>query len=319
MGSQNKFDKRKRTMLRTGLSGQMFDHASYRDHLETASENEFDSIQIRSTHLKPGAPEEVIEDILSFVKEKKIVINGLSCFVGNYGVLNDSECATAFANFAQFVELAVRMNAGMVRVWPGWQESASAPPEVWKRAALWMQISADFAVEKGIRLAMEMHHGTLCDSADSSARLLAEIVRDNVGVILDAANLYQVPSDYGPDAIAKLGEKIFDVHVKDIVQLTGSYFPYAFEYSYYAQHIGRFTKVVPPRAAKERYFCHRRINHGGVDWSAVITGLRKIGYKGYLTVESVCESNELMPAGKELAKACREDLQGLLKAVENKC
>ena len=163
---------------------------------------------------------------------------------------------------------------------------------------------------------MEMHHGTLCDSADSSVRLLEQIGRDNAGVILDPVNLYQVPADYGPAAIARLGDRIFDVHVKDIIQLAGDYFPYAFEYSYYAEHIGRFTKVVPPRAKHKRYFCHRRINHGGVDWSAVITGLGKINYNGYLTVESVCENNKLLPGGRKLAAVCKDDLTELLMALE---
>ena len=309
-------DHAKTARFPIGLSGAMFDTASYREHLEAAAENAYDSIQLRSIHVAPGVSEAVIDDILAFVKERHIALNGLSCFTGNYGLLDDTACSAAFENFTQYVALAVALNAGMLRVWPGWQASAAASPHVWKQAARWMRKSADYASERGIRIAMEMHHGTLCDSAAASVRLLEEIGQDNVGVMLDPVNLYQAPADYGPRAIASLADRIFDVHVKDIVALTGNYFPYAFEYSYYVKHIGRFAKVVPPQGSGERYFCHRRIHHGGVDWASVIHGLQQIHYRGYLTVESVCENNRLMPEGRRLAAVCKNDLEELLAAME---
>ena len=142
------------------------------------------------------------------------------------------------------------------------------------------------------------------------------IGEDNVGVTLDPVNLYQVPADYGEGAIRALGRSLFNVHIKDIVELTSADFPYHFAYSYYAKHIGRFTKVVPPQSlARERYYCHRRINAGGVDWAHVLRSLKNNGYHGRLIVESVSETNQLMPSAGDLAEACFKDVHSLYEAL----
>lgn len=303
-------------MFKTVLSGQMFDELPVWDHLTAAVESGYDGVQLRSTHVTPQTPAQTIAAIRSFIREKNMAVNGLSCFTGNYGLLDRSECEKAFEEFMQFTDLAARLDSPMIRVWPGWHESATASLEVWTMAAEWMRKSADYAAGNGVKIAMEMHHGTLCDTADSAVRLLEMIARVNVGVIFDPVNLYQALSDYGPAAIQKLGDRIFDVHVKDIIRLSGDYFPYAFKYSYYVKHIGRFTRVVPPQIEVDRFYCHRRINHGGIDWSSVIVGLKKINYNGYFSVESVRESNLLMPDGRELAALCRHDIMQLFKALE---
>jgi sugar phosphate isomerase/epimerase len=236
--------------------------------------------------------------------------------VGNYGLCSDEECERAFETFKQYVELACFLNAEMIRIWPAWQESSSAPESVWEKATIWMKKSAQHAGLFYKRLVMEMHHGTLCDSASSSLRLLQMIDEENVGLTLDPVNLYQVPADYGEEAIKALGNHIFNVHVKDIVQLPTSDYPYSFPYSYYAKHIGRFATVIPPSPIRpERYYCHRRINAGGVDWAHVLKSLKTQGYRGRLIVESVSETSRHMPSGKDLAEACYKDIMDLLGAV----
>ncbi|MFA6714782.1 MAG: sugar phosphate isomerase/epimerase [Victivallales bacterium] len=299
-------------MYKIFLSGQMFDAFPVEVHLDAARDFGYDGIQLRSTHAKPDTPREELDGILA----SGLPINALSCFVGNYGVISEEKCREAFDIFVSYVRLAVKMGTNIIRVWPAWQESASAPFEVWRRAAKWIKKSADFAADHGIKLAMEMHHGTLCDGADSSLKLLEMINCPNVGIILDAVNLYQVPADYGPAAIRKLGKYIFDVHVKDIIRLEGNYSRAAFAYSYYAKHIGRFTPVVPPDLAAERFYAHRRINQGGIDWTAVVFGLKEISYTGTLTVESVSENNFFMPSGRNLAEVCINDVKEILKSME---
>lgn len=298
-------------MYKIYLSGQMFDDFPVMEHLCAAEQLGYDGVQLRSTHVNPSTPPSEKDNIKAFLQEKRLPVNALSCFVGNYGLYEDDKCETSYDTLKSFVDLAVEFESPLIRVWPGWQDSASAPNEVWQQAAKWMRRSAEYASQKGIGLAMEMHHGTLLDTADSAVRLIEMIDHDHVGVIFDAVNLYQVPSEYGPEATLKLKGIIFDVHIKDIVILAGNYSPYAFAYSYYASHIGRFTKVIPPTLKQERYYCHRRINHGGVDWHAVITGLQQIGYAGTITVESVRENNLSLPEGYDLANVCLTDVKEL--------
>jgi sugar phosphate isomerase/epimerase len=286
------------------------------DHLKAAKDFGYRCVELRSTHVKPGLPEEELRRIRSTVEDSGLYTSCLSCFVGNYGLYSEKECEQAFETFKQYVELAAFLDSEMIRVWAAWQESSSAPDSVWEMAAAWMRKSAQFARQFNKKLVIEMHHGTLCDSAPSSLRLLKMIDEDNVGLTLDPVNLYQVPADYGEEAIKALGVHIFNVHIKDIVELKTGDYPYSFPYSYYAKHIGRFTRVVPPSPLpKERYYCHRRINAGGVDWAHVLKSLNTHGYRGRLMVESVSETNRHMPSGRDLAEACRKDIQALIEVL----
>lgn len=303
-------------MFEVGLSGQMFDNQTVWDHIDAAHSFGYSCVELRSTHVKPDLPEDEKKTIRSKVKDEGLYTSCLSCFVGNYGLLTDEECETAFENLKRYVDLACFFDSDMIRTWPAWQESASAPQQVWDKAAEWMKKSAQYAASCGRRLVIEMHHGTLCDTAPSSLRLLKMIDEENVGVTLDPVNIYQVPANYGNEAIKTLGRYLFNVHIKDIVELETGDYPYSFTYSFYAKHIGRFAKVIPPQnLKKERYYCHRRINAGGLDWAHVLKSLKSNGYSGRLIVESVSETDLLMPSGKELAGACYADITDLCKAL----
>jgi len=303
-------------MFELGLSGQMFDDQTVWEHIDAARRSGYRCVELRSTHVKPGLPPADLKKIRSAVEDSGLYTSCLSCFTGNYGLFSDQECVHAFEVFKAYVELAALMESEMIRIWPAWQESSSAPDSVWDRAAEWMKNSAEYARKYDKKLVMEMHHGTLCDSAGSSLKLLRLIDEDNVGVTLDPVNLYQVPADYGEAVIRDLGSKLFNVHIKDIVELVSGDYPYHFTYSYYAKHIGRFTRVIPPQnLTQERYYCHRRINAGGIDWAHVLVSLKANGYNGRLVVESVSETNKHMPAGSDLAAACFADITGLFESL----
>ncbi len=302
-------------MFELGLSGQMFDGGTIRDHLSAARDFGYSCVEVRSTHVKPDTPREELEEIRKMLDGEGLYASALSCFVGNYGLFPESECPRALETYKAYADLAAFLGAGMVRMWPAWQESSTAPPEVWDRAARWIGKSAEYARELNQKIVIEMHHGTLCDTAESSMRLLAMVGQDNVGLTLDPVNLYQVPANYGAQAIRTLGDRLFNVHIKDIVRLEAGDYPYSFAYSYYARHIGRFTPVVPPEPAEERFYCHRRIGCGGVDWAHVLRSLRDSGYRGRLIVESVSETNRHMPSGRDLAQACSRDVQALFEVL----
>jgi sugar phosphate isomerase/epimerase len=306
-------------MFEIGLSGQLFDNLPVWDHLRAASKYGYSCIELRSTHVNPESPVKYKEKIRKVTEDTGLYISCLSCFTGNYGLFSDQECEKAFDTFKAWVDIAQFMNSEMIRVWPAWQESASAPQEVWQRAAEWMKKSAKYASAYNKKLVMEVHHGTLCDTASSSVKLLKMIGEKNVGVTLDPVNLYQVPTDYGEGAIKILGKYLFNVHIKDIILLETNDNPYSFAYPYYAKHIGRFTKVIPPQNQdRERFYCHRRINQGGIDWMYVLKSLVKNKYSGRLIVESVSESNKHIYSGKKLAEACYKDIMMLFDSLSEK-
>ncbi len=298
--------------MRIGLSGQMFDNESVWEHLEAAVDAGYETVELRSTHINPSTDEKLVSEVKDFLNKNNITVNALSCFTGNYGLLSDEECETAFETFKNFCILADKLDAKFIRVWPAWQSSSEADDTVWEKAAKWMKKSGEFAATYGKKIVMEMHHGTICDTADASLKLLEMIGCDNVGLTLDPVNLYQVPENYTHKTITKLGKHIFNVHIKDIIKLETGENPYCFEYGFYAKHIGRFTPVRYTPKANEEYYSHRRINQGGVDWKGVVSALNEIGYDGSIIVESVSEGNPYMPSGRNLAKLSYTDVKDVL-------
>ncbi|MEA5051271.1 MAG: TIM barrel protein [Oscillospiraceae bacterium] len=294
------------------LSGQMFDALPVWDHLEAAAAFGYKAIELRSTHAKPDSDRAYLTQIRSECAARGLRILSLSCFTGNYGLFDDDGCEKAFSTFCDYVGLADFMGAECVRLWPAWQASETAPEAVRARAAQWTMRSCEYAAQHGKKVVLEMHHGTLCDTLASCEDLIRRIGCDNCGFILDPVNLYQVPAEDVKPYIRALKDRIFIVHVKDIIRLPSGDFPYAFPYSFYAQHIGRFTPVVPPDPSRTEFYAHRRINHGGVDWAGIFRTLEEVGYDGYLTVESVNETNRLMPSGRALARACMRDIREVL-------
>ncbi len=300
-------------MFKITLSGQMFDSLSVWEHISAAADYRYDGIELRSTHINPASPPEKKDAVKAYLKNRDIPVTCISCFIGDFGLLSDEECEETLESFNKWLDIAEEFGAPMVRMWPAWVESAAAEQAVFERAALWMRRCADLARARDIRIAMEMHHGTILDTAESSLKLLRLIGRENVGLIVDPVNLYQVPVADIPDCIRKLAPYVFDVHIKDIIRLASPAHRGCFRYDFYAEHIGRFTRVVPPAMPRDDYYAHRRIGMGGVDWPAIIDALEEIGYNGCLAVESVSERDAYMPQGRELAAACMRDVKSLLK------
>ncbi len=300
-------------MFKITLSGQMFDSLSVWEHLAAAADLGYDGIELRSTHIGPASSQEKKDAVKAYLKRRDLKVTCLSCFVGDFGLLNDEECENTLETFKKWLDIAIEFDAPLIRMWPAWVESAAASQSVYDRAAEWMARCADLTREKGRGIAMEMHHGTILDTAESSLKLLDMIGRDNVGLIVDPVNLYQVPTGDIPGCIKKLAGRIFDVHIKDIIKLSSPAHRGCFRYDFYAEHIGRFTRVVPPARPRNEYYAHRRIGMGGVDWPAIIDALEEMGYDGCLAVESVSEEDAYMPAGRELAAACMRDVRSLIK------
>ena len=298
--------------MKIGLSGQMFDSTNVWEHLDAAALNGYECVELRGTHISEKTDEATLCRVRDALQSKGLAVSALSCFTGNYALLDEAGCEQAYEVFTKYVEIAAFLGAGYVRTWPGWVDSAKAYGEMWERAVRWMRKSGEYAAARGCGVLIEMHHGTLCDNAQSSAKFVDEVGLENVGLTLDIVNLYQACADYGAETIRMLGTRILNVHIKDIVALTDDAEPGCFHYAYYATHIGRFTRVIPPDASINRYYAHRRISQGGVDWASVLRSLKDIGYDGALVVESVSEQNPAMPVRGALAAACMHDVKELL-------
>ncbi len=285
--------------MQISLSGHMFDEQSIWDHLETAADAGYSAVELCSTHVHPGLAEKELQRICAFLQENRLTVSGLACCAGGYGLLGEEQAQTVFDEFKKYILLAERLQAKTVSILSAWVSSAEAGGEVLSQEAFRLHRAAEYAAEHGIRLAVEMLPGALCDTPEAALALLAAVGSGNLGITLNPAGLYQQQISCA-GAVKKLAANIFNVHMRDIVRLEDGESP------------GCFTPVQDSSAPEKEYFAHRRINQGGIDWRGVLAALKKTGYEGPLTVDSVAGDDPDMPTGRNLAKASLADVKTVL-------
>ncbi|MCR8634071.1 MULTISPECIES: sugar phosphate isomerase/epimerase family protein [Paenibacillus] len=301
------------------LGGNMYDDSTIEHFLKDAADIGYEGVEIRGVgELKDGhISQERAEQIKGLLDGYKLIPTNLSLFAGGFACNTDEENEAEVLKWERYLNFASTIGCGMMRLNPGFQHSDEVSKEDFARAVKWFQKCADLANERNIKAVIEMHHGTLCDTAESSIAFVEAVGRSNVGLILDPVNLYQVPTEYGIETIKRLKPYLYNVHIKDIVELKGDQYPWAFEYSDYVPHIGRYHRVIAKKNNnEERYYCHRLINQGGIDWYEVFRGLEQIEYSGLLTIESVSKPGSDLPVHTELAQQCYKDLQHLLTTIK---
>ncbi len=145
-----------------------------------------------------------------------------------------------------------------------------AEPHQYEEAAAWYQQAADLAADYGKTLGIEIHAHTLTETAQTTADLIDEIDRGNVGAIHDAGNMYIVDTDFGRESIEILGDRLVHVHVKDELRVDD------------ADRRGAFESETPNGTER---FQPRLLGHGGADHGELIAALAAHGYDGYLSNE----------------------------------
>jgi sugar phosphate isomerase/epimerase len=105
------------------------------------------------------------------------------------------------------------------------QGSFVATPEQWEQATEGFKQLGKLAEEIGLQLAFETHMGYLHDVPEAAKKLVDAIGSPNVGVALDSANIALIPGQPGlTEQVEILGDRIFYLHLKNIVQYPGGGF-----------------------------------------------------------------------------------------------
>ncbi|MEC3977553.1 sugar phosphate isomerase/epimerase family protein [Amycolatopsis sp. H20-H5] len=134
--------------------------------------------------------------------------HGLTC--GSYGSYFRATPAET-GQFTRIAAGAVRLGAARVRVWAGKAGSAAVAPDERRHVVTALREAADIAAGHGLDVALEFHGGTLTDTAASTARLLDEVGRANLGTYWQPPQ--DLPDEQALAGLSRLLEHVRAVHV----------------------------------------------------------------------------------------------------------
>lgn len=191
---------------------------------------------------------------------------------------------------ARFLEIGDAMSCKMLKVTAGRLKNSAFQAEEARTVADWIGRACDRAAKHDARIAAEIHFGQYCETVDMAMRMIGLVDRPNFGVIHDAGNLHISGDSYGEDSMRRLGQRIFHVHIKDMVRAAPDD-PAAHDYP-----AGRFKRAL--------------LGEGNVDHLSLFRGLKRMGYNGYLSCEATGGDDPVAVAKHEYA-----EVQKLLKQI----
>ncbi len=166
-------------------------------------------------HLPPDVSDQTVADLAGQFRNVGMECVTLCTCVGQFSQKSDDECLEEVEAFRRYLEIAEELECDMIRVQPGGPPKPSAAREDhWARAAHYLQVCCDLALSRDIGVVMENNFG-LCATVDSTLEMIARVDRPNLGINYDPGNLYRLDRYYGVEALARFGDLVWNVQVKD--------------------------------------------------------------------------------------------------------
>jgi L-ribulose-5-phosphate 3-epimerase len=162
-----------------------------------------------------------LPDLEALLDSHGLAVDSLDVF-GFLGYPGSEEIIKRRVDFAGALG-AEMIVLGMHHVALAADSAASADDQEAVRQAIYQILRevADYAAERGVRLALEIHGG-ITANATEARRTLEEVGRDNLGINFDTANILYYNADLdsagGAEALRMLADRVFHVHLKDIVR-----------------------------------------------------------------------------------------------------
>jgi sugar phosphate isomerase/epimerase len=258
--------------MQVSVFTKVFDDRSLTEAAEAATDLGLDGIDPmgRLPHLPPEADPDEAAALRERLDDLGLSVPCLGTYTGGYTGQSEAACEAELDDLERCCELAEILETDLVRHWAGGPPVHEAEEADYEAEAAWLRRAADVAADHEKRLALEIHHGSLIETADSTRKLLDLVDRDRVGAILDPGNMFIVGADYGRGAVETLGDRLFHVHVKDEARVEDPDLPGAF---------------ITETSRGEETFQARRLGEGEVDHAPAIEALRERDYEGAIALE----------------------------------
>ena len=152
--------------------------------------------------------------------------------------------------------------------------------EVFREAVEAYAAVEDLARRRGVRVNLEIHHGTICPSASAAHRFLSHFDSGHMGAIFDPGNMVHEGRENWQLGLELLGPYLSHVHVKNGLWEVAS------------------VEADGTRRWKPSW-CGLR--EGQVHWGDVLEALARVGYEGWLSFEDFSEGDTMTKLRQNLA------------------
>jgi len=261
-----------------------------------AKEIGYEGIELlaREPHLPAETKESRAKEIKKKLDEAELPVTCIASYTRYRRDFSRDEARKQKDDFRRFVDLAVILDSPIIRHNPAGSE-AHATDDDYKYAAEWYNEICELAAEGNVKVGIEIHNGSLVESAESCRKLIDMVERENIGAIHDAGNMYISGNDFGEQSVEVLGDRLIHAHVKDELRVEDPNLPGAFKCR---------TKN------GEEIFVATLLGEGGADHLPLFKALARRGYKGYLSAE--CH----MVIGKDDIDVAQHEYKVMMDLIE---
>jgi len=266
-------------------------------------------IIIQTDGYRCAVPLEADEDTLSYLKNyllsHHLDVACLTPYLNLFNSLDEEIRKTECERMKKVIRIAGFLSAPNIRVYGGKFVTGETDPDGHKLAQLVksMRECGDYSREFGVKLCIENHFGTMTTTASITSQIVNSIDHPNVGILYDQANLAFFPAEAYSEAIQLQKQKIYHVHVRDLV--------------YRGTPKGLVCTEVSHIKEEERTVSSRIPGEGILDWPSILRELRLSGYDGWLSLEYErrWQTIDLPPASEGMVKAYRY-IKSILEKIQ---
>ena len=254
-------------------------HLSLDAAIELFEEIGLDGIEIiyRDDYLcgiHPKISEFEAKRLAKIIRSHHLEIACLTPYVTELNSLDQTILAEELTKMRTCIQVAFWLGCPFIRTYGGsffpeeGNENYRKKSEIFIRS---MNQLGFYAHELGVCLIVENHFNTLTDTAKHTVEIVSKINSPGVGILYDQDNLGFIKAESFDQAISLQSSFIKYVHAKDFIfKVTNQPFQ---------------SREVTKITSSERIVQSRVIGDGIVPWQEIIRILKRIGYKGYYSLE----------------------------------
>lgn len=224
----------------------------------------FDVVYPKLEEIRPENHDEEVAKIKKAMEETGLVFSSIGCHT-TFVSYRWFDRERGIARFKKAIDWAQELNCDDVTTLVG--DGYYDPPlynlitreDAWEQVISATKEVCEYALDKGVKVSIELIQGTIINSVEAMERLFKEVNMPNLYCCIDTGTWYTTvkPKMAIPEAVKRIGgDRIRMIHVKDEVG---------------------FPNIIQSQ--------HVWFGGGYVDFREMAEALKSVGYDGYCTVE----------------------------------